>query len=779
MKRIVIVLLAAFAAAYAFGQDIPEPKIELLIPDPSVNAAGEVAGTVRITFAPGYHGYQNPPTDAMTLPVEIKQVDGTPIKFISYPTGAMKMFAGDLHAMYVGQTDFPVVFDASGMAGDVTFKVDVFYQQCDELNCFMPTTVPLALTVALKPFLPVFGQLGTRSAEPPEPVERDVVADPPPHPKATITFLSDSVLAGSEFPATVTLTFDQETVRFTIDQFVIDLLASGSSLGGTTDALKTGSLGNSMEIIGTDGTDLVSVEYPEGEISFASEIYIQEHSSVIEIPVVLRAMSSEGVQQVSLEVRYQLTGENTQYPPQSFLVTASIDVVEAVDVEAPAATGADSSSSSWLESALSNALESENWALIIPISLLVGLALCLTPCVFPMIPITVSFFSNQGPTGAGKGKSLMLGGLYAFGIAATYGAVGGISAAAGGAVGDLFKLPWFVLLLAAILIALALSMFDVYEIRLPNFIQKNLKGRSGPVGAIIMGLLMGFAAAPCAGALVGAVAVKVADVGSVPLGIGMFATIGIGMGLPFIALATASTGAKAFPKSGGWLKTVKAVLGFVVLYFAFGYVFQGIGFRSDELRTQIGWMVIYGGFAGYLLFFDKSDPTRSVGIIKGVTAVALGLLGGLALSQYRDIALKQSLEGVFASNPGEHVSVTPAGEINWVTFNEENFEDAMASGLPIMIDGTADWCPACHEIEKRVFKSPAGLAALSRVYVMKIDWSTGVDKKYEKMTKERFKIVGLPHIVFMKPGGVDEFAVQNIRSADELKEYLARAGAKS
>ena len=113
-----------------------------------------------------------------------------------------------------------------------------------------------------------------------------------------------------------------------------------------------------------------------------------------------------------------------------------------------------------------------------------------------------------------------------------------------------------------------------------------------------------------------------------------------------------------------------------------------------------------------------------------------------------------------------------------MTFNEENFEDAKASGLPIMIDGRADWCAACHEIEKHVFNSPDGLAALSRVYVMEIDWSTGVNKEYEKMTRERFDIVGLPHIVFMKPGGVDEFAVQGIKSVDELKELLVRAGAK-
>ena len=95
-----------------------------------------------------------------------------------------------------------------------------------------------------------------------------------------------------------------------------------------------------------------------------------------------------------------------------------------------------------------------------------------------------------------------------------------------------------------------------------------------------------------------------------------------------------------------------------------------------------------------------------------------------------------------------------------------------------MIDGKANWCAACLEMEKHVFKSPEGLALLSGVYVMEIDWSTGVNREYEKMTRERFDIHGLPHIVFMKPGGLDEFAVRGIRSADELKQLLVRAGAE-
>jgi thiol:disulfide interchange protein DsbD len=389
-----------------------------------------------------------------------------------------------------------------------------------------------------------------------------------------------------------------------------------------------------------------------------------------------------------------------------------------------------------------------------------------------MIPVTVSFFSNQGSKTTGGRFTLGL--FYALGIAATYGAVGGISAAAGGAVGELFTKQWFVLALAALLVALALSMFDVYEIRLPGLIQKNLKGRSGPVGALVMGLLMGFAAAPCAGALVGAVAVKVADIGSVPTGLGMFGLIGLGMGLPFMVLATASSGAKALPKSGGWLKTTKAVLGLIVLYVAAGYVFQGLGLRPDMATTQIAWVAVFGAFAAYLLFFDKSEPSRAVTMIKGVTTLALGALVGLAYAQYGDIIRKDALKGL-ATDSGSQVS---AAGITWIPYNDENFAKAVASGKPIMIDGKADWCLRCREIEHGIFETPEGLKALSGVFLMSIDWSTGTPDAYIDSTTERFDIHGLPHIVFMKPGGKEEFSVKDLKDVEDLKSQLRKAGAE-
>jgi thiol:disulfide interchange protein DsbD len=282
-----------------------------------------------------------------------------------------------------------------------------------------------------------------------------------------------------------------------------------------------------------------------------------------------------------------------------------------------------------------------------------------------------------------------------------------------------------------------------------------------------MGLLMGFAAAPCAGALVSAVAIGVADTQSVPLGVTVFTAIGFGLGLPFFALASLTTGAnKVLPKSGGWLKTVKAILGLVVLWLGADYLFKGLGWRSDDARTFLGWVVFYLGGAAYLLFFDKSDPTRAVQGLKGMAALALGLLAGMAWQSRSTAIFEQQLQAAGAGVPTK---------VQWIPWTEASFEEAKKSGKPIFVDAWAEWCTECKVIEKNVLNTPQGIQALQGVVTMKIDWSTGQDSAYIDATSKKFDIVGLPHLMFFKPGGEPTKTVNDLKSVDELKVLLAEA----
>ena len=382
-----------------------------------------------------------------------------------------------------------------------------------------------------------------------------------------------------------------------------------------------------------------------------------------------------------------------------------------------------------------------------------------------MIPVTVGFFSNQ--TAGNRAARVGLGLMYMLGLAITYGLVGGVSAALGGTIGALFTAPWFLFALGLLMAALALSMFDVYEIGIPSFLGKHIHARSGVAGALIMGLLMGFAAAPCAGPVVTVFAVKIAQFHNVGLGLVMFTTIGIGLGLPFFAIGALSTGAKTLPRAGGWLKTLKALLGIVVLYVALNYFLEALQFRSDQPRTMVVQACFLVLSAAYLFLFEKSGSTQLIWGIKGLAILVCGVLAGQLIATRSATIRDEQLAALGATN-----------EIHWVPFTAASYDEAKKSGKPIVIDASADWCALCHEIENAVFKKPEGIAAMQNVVALSIDESTGVDPNYIATANKTFGIQGLPHVEILAPGGKSVKVVTGLDqmdTPDKLKQYLALA----
>lgn len=552
-------------------------------------------------------------------------------------------------------------------------------------------------------------------------------------------------------------------------------------------------------VAGDKTTKILKVEYPKGVDLAGSSEPVKVYEGTIKIPVQLKAPDKTGKATLKIKLNYQQCTETNCFAPSSVTASATLDVTKknreetaetgSEPVEDPATPTLASNTTpgtspaaapeddSFVARLIRDGFAKKNYGWVLLACLLTGLALALTPCVYPMIPITVSFFSGQS-AGSRAGR-IGLGVMYMLGIAITYGAVGGIAASLGGAVGELFKKPWFLFGLAAFMAFLALSMFDVYQIGIPGPIAKHLKGRSGAVGALVMGLLVGFAAAPCAGALVAAFAVEVAKIGQVAAGLLVFTTIGIGLGLPFVVIGAMSTGAKALPKSGGWLKAVKAVLGIVVFWIAADYLFKGLGFKPEEARTAIAWAIFFALSAGYLFLFENSGSTRLIFGIKGAAILVLGVLAGQSLQSYGQIVKEEKLAALVQKTGGQGAAIPT--RINWIKYTPEAFEEAKATGKPILIDGTADWCLACKEIEHAVFDKPEAIVALRNVVTMKIDLSTGVDPAYDEMVRKQFNIVGLPHIMLMKPGGEQARLFQDIKQLPNPKvliEALKEVGAE-
>ncbi|MER3412682.1 MAG: hypothetical protein C4341_00265 [Armatimonadota bacterium] len=386
---------------------------------------------------------------------------------------------------------------------------------------------------------------------------------------------------------------------------------------------------------------------------------------------------------------------------------------------------------------------------------LAGLLLNLTPCVYPLIPITLSFFSQQARESTG-GK-FALGVSYMLGIALSFGVFGAVSVLVGKGFGTLFQSPWFNLGVFALLFGLALSMFGVYEIRLPGFLQKQLRGRSGTAGAFMMGSLLGVGAAPCGTALIAALAIVVAQQGSFPLGISVFTAIGLGLGLPYVFLAVAGA---QLPRSADWLTTLKRIIGLVIVLFAvtryLGPAMQGLSANIPYVATLWVNAVAFFVSAAYLLWFDRSFSSKIVAFVRTVAILFMAWYG----SGYINDATKPPPEG-----------------IKWEPFTIEAFEQAVGSGTPVVVDGTANWCAACMEIEHKTFTDPDVIRAMRGVRAFKMDLSTGVDAAYQKATQEHFGWQSLPHIRFYDPQGRLTHIQKEFIDAEGWLRLLRDAGA--
>ncbi len=386
---------------------------------------------------------------------------------------------------------------------------------------------------------------------------------------------------------------------------------------------------------------------------------------------------------------------------------------------------------------------------------LAGLLLNLTPCVYPLIPITLSFFSQQAKESTG-GK-FALGVSYMLGIALSFGVFGAISVLVGKGFGTLFQSPWFNLGLFSLLFGLSLSMFGLYEIRLPGFLQKQLRGRSGTAGAFMMGSLLGVGAAPCGTALIAALAIVVAQQGSFPLGISVFTAIGIGLGLPYVFLAVAGT---QLPRSADWLTTLKRIMGLVIILFAvtryLGPALQGLSANIPYAATLWINAVVFFGSAAYLLWFDRSFSSKVVAVIRTFSILFMAWYGSGYI----------------------YDSTTPPPEgIKWEPFSIEAFEQAVGSGTPVVVDGTANWCAACMEIEHKTFTDPDVIRAMRGVRAFKMDLSTGVDPAYQEATQDHFGWQSLPHIRFYNPQGTLTHVQREFVGPDGWLQLLRDAGA--
>ncbi len=402
------------------------------------------------------------------------------------------------------------------------------------------------------------------------------------------------------------------------------------------------------------------------------------------------------------------------------------------------------------ESLIAEKLKNSSFFAILALFFGFGLALSLTPCIFPMIPILSSIITleskQSGHMSAKRGLFLSL--IYITASALIYAIAGVLSAVFGANILSAMQNPWVIVAFAAIFIALAFSMFGYYEIQLPKALQNFANKKSdeskggGVVGIAIMGALSALIVGPCVAPPLAAALMFIGQTGDILLGGLALFLLGLGMGAPLLLIGAG--GGKFMPKPGGWMTRVSYIFGVVMLGIAISFLSRIL----PDAITLILWSLL---FIGSAIYAGALEPLKEgiSGLSKLVKVFAVVLLmyglillvgafsgGNSLVDPLKKLYATQAISGSTTVHPNFKVIPT-----------REKLKEAIArSDKPVLIDFSADWCAACKELEEITFVDPQVQQLMQKFTLLRIDVTKNSDE--DKALQKQYGVVGPPAIIF-------------------------------
>ena len=513
----------------------------------------------------------------------------------------------------------------------------------------------------------------------------------------------------------------------------------------------------------------------EFDPNFEAELGWHSSFASFSIPVAVKTELS-GRQNLDLEVFYQVCDDRVCLPPKSKSIIAAVEVVGVSDTPFEEAIGGieDAGTDEATETA-SYDLSKDGIFSFIWIALLAGFAALLTPCVFPMIPLTVSYFSKQDESKKGVGQALFFG----LAIIITFTLIGVILAAVVGVSGaqNFASNPFVNAMIAIVLIAFAFSLLGMYELQLPhqltNFLNKKSNESSGVVGILFMAMTISAVSFSCTAPFVGVVFAATAGGGEwlYPI-IGMIG-FSAAFASPFVLFAMFPQWLNKLPKSGSWMNVVKVLLGFIELAAAIKFISNvdlvlGWGLVSRPFAIA-AWIAIFLVAGLYVLgVFVLKHETKPEYVTTGRLLLALpfllfsfylmpGLMGAslgiwdswLPPKMQTDVSVVGTIAAMGGGGSGS--SVTDEG---WTEDYQAALDEASSEGIPVFIDFTGYTCTNCRAMESNVFPLEEVRERFDQMKLVKLYTDGGSDAQANQQLQFRLTgNVALPTYVILDPNG--------------------------
>jgi thiol:disulfide interchange protein DsbD len=432
---------------------------------------------------------------------------------------------------------------------------------------------------------------------------------------------------------------------------------------------------------------------------------------------------------------------------------------------------------------------------------IVGFLTSLTPCIYPMIPITLAVLgAHTSHNEQGKIRGLALSIVYVLGIATTYSSLGVAAASTGALFGSALSNIWVVTGLALIFVAMGLSMYGLFEIQAPAFIRNNLGvGKTSPshidssgktlgahtkgyLGAYITGLVAGVVASPCVGPVLVSVLAFIAKTQDKLLGFMLLFTFALGMGMLLIALGLSSHLLRRLPRAGSWMESVKFIFGTTMVAMALYYIAPL--YPAWLFRFLLGLSVLliasfYGAFLpnAHLKGWMFARKGLMLGaFIVGAAFAASGLLekSGYKLANLSTSSSSGNSQGTSdsmtsGSSPISTITTTEKGKstniidnnaegsfskLAWITYTDSKLNEALKSGQPVILDFSAEWCVACKELERFTFTDPRIRGLSDQFVLLQVDATEG-SAALDKL-KAKYSVFGLPTMIFFDKMGTQK-----------------------